>query len=51
MQEILYQSGQHNTQKVHNSSPKQYTLVRILLGLFIMPLLLTPEFPFNPVSN
>lgn len=52
LQAILYLSGQHNTQKVHKNAPKQYPLVRISLGLFIVsPLCLRPEFPMNPVSH
>lgn len=47
MQAILHQSRQHNTQNVHKNAPKQYALVRILLGLFIVPLL-SSEFPTNP---
>lgn len=52
MQAILHQSGQHSTQKVYKNAPKQYPLVRILLGLFIVPLLPLPsDFPMNPVSH
>lgn len=52
MQAILHQCGQHNTQNIHKNVPKQYPLVGILLGLFIVSLCPPPpEFPMNPVSH